>query len=108
MIMTYEDMIYDRQERTDEDFDYEAVEHSNALLEEVYPVLFKKIRSVSKMLYRIHNGSSGSRKYAWGEEKMYETYENMLEVYEDRDLIIDVCVKGKWKTIKGRLREGRY
>jgi hypothetical protein len=41
MTLTYEDMIYDRQERADEDFDFEAKEHSNAPLEEVYPWLFK-------------------------------------------------------------------
>lgn len=42
MYYSYEDMILDRQERADEDFDYEAEEHSNAPLEEVYPCLFTK------------------------------------------------------------------
>lgn len=60
------------------------------------------------MLYRIHNGCAGSRQYAWGEDKMYETFQQMIKLYDERDLIIDVCLKGKWKTIKGRLREGRY
>lgn len=40
--MDYEEMILERQEQCDEDFDYEAKEHANATLEEVYPYLFMK------------------------------------------------------------------
>ena len=41
--MSYEDMILDRQERAEEDYDYEAKESRNAPLEEVYPFLFRRV-----------------------------------------------------------------
>ena len=42
-MQSYEDMILDRQERAEEDFDADAKESCNAPLEEVYPFLFHRV-----------------------------------------------------------------
>ena len=42
MYSSYEDLILDRQERAEEDFNYEADVECNRPLDEVYPFLFHR------------------------------------------------------------------